>query len=364
MYKILFDITQEYYWHSLKPIYEQFANDKNYELLFRIGKNQKRFFYFFLISQKKRIEKKFSKLGYHITNDTNCFDVVFCGSPLSKPEKYGTAILCNVDHGPGIKTLRYRHFLKQPDTHYHCFIEGKYRIDKFKKYGLDKIEFLHDVGLPKLDMLFDGTYKKETLIKEYNLDPKKKIILYAPSYKPTSIFTIGKEVIALSNKYNLIVKLHPYSWSGKYASHSQHRFFEKLKTKYPNFILVPKEHHNILPYIFIADTMISDGSSVINEFLALERCGIIVDLPDDILKHHDGQSILEDKSSEWLKDSFIHVTSGSELESAVEKALDHSPKRKNKIKKDKEYVFSYTDSLSARRVKETVEKLLQKGDHK
>jgi len=81
------------------------------------------------------------------------------------------------------------------------------------------------VGLPKLDTLFDGTYNRKMLIKEYNLDPKKKIILYAPSYKPTSIFTIGKEVVSLSSKYNLIVKLHPYSWSGKYASHSQHRFF-------------------------------------------------------------------------------------------------------------------------------------------
>lgn len=363
MYKILFDLTQEYYWPSLKPIYDEYSDDNRYQLFIKIGKNQKRFLYIFLISQKKKIERGFIKSGYRITDKMSDFDVVFCGAPLHNPTEYGKALLCNVDHGPGIKTLRYRHFLKQPDIHYYCFIEGKYRIDKFKHYGLDQIETIYDVGLPKLDILFNGTYNKTELIQSYNLDPDKKIILYAPSYKPTSIFSMGKKVVELSLKYNLIIKLHPYSWSGKYASHSQHKIFEKLAKEYPNFLLVSKNDHNILPYLYIADTMISDGSSVINEFLALERCGIIIDLPDQNLKHHDGESLLADRSSEWLKNSFIHITEESDLEMAVEEALNPSQERLEKIKKDKNYIFTYTDSISAKRVKDTVDTLLLKGTH-
>jgi CDP-glycerol glycerophosphotransferase (TagB/SpsB family) len=235
-----------------------------------------------------------------------------------------------------------------------------YRVEKFKKYGLDKIEELYDVGLPKLDTFFNGSYDRNQLLRQYKLDPEKKIILYAPSYKPTSIFDIGEQIVQLSEKYNVIVKLHPYSWSGKYASHAQHRLFEGLMKTYPNFLLVPEEEHNIMPFMYIADTMISDGSSVINEFLALERCGIIYNLRDDVLKHGDGQPLLEDKSSEWLKDSFIHIDAPDELPEAVENALHPTDIRRQHIKKDKEYIFSYTDGTSAKRVKDTVLDLLSK----
>jgi len=169
---------------------------------------------------------------------------------------------------------------------------------------------------------------------------------------------IGGQVAGLSDRYNVIVKLHPYSWSGKYAPHSQHLIFEKLALKYPDMYLVPQDKHDIMPFMFAADTMISDGSSVINEFLSLERCGIIVDLDDDSLAHHDGQPLLEDKSSEWLKDSFLHISSADELESAVSEALNPSAQRMAYIKKDKQYIFSYTDGFSAKRVKEKTEELL------
>ena len=324
-----------------------------------IGKNSKRFLGAVLVSQRGKLERKYTNLGYKITRETKGFDAVFCGAQIKNPDRFGDALLCNVDHGPGIKTLRYRHFLKQADTKYICFLEGQYRVNKFKKYGLDKIEEIYDVGLPKLDIFFNGHFNREGLVTSFNLNPAKKTILYAPSYKPTSIFIIGKQITRLSEKYNVIVKLHPYSWSGKYAPHSQHILFEKLAKKYPNMYLVSQDKHDIMPFMFVADTMISDGSSVINEFLSLERCGIIVDLDDDSLAHHDGQPLLEDKSSEGLKDSFLHISSADELETAVREALNPSEQRMANIKKDKQFIFSYTDGFSARRVKEKTEELLK-----
>jgi CDP-glycerol glycerophosphotransferase (TagB/SpsB family) len=360
MKKILFYLAQEYYWPSLKPIYDEFEKDGNYELSIHVDKNSKRYFYIFLISQQSKIEQKFIEQGYKVTRETKGFDVVFCGAQINKPKRFGDALLCNVDHGPGIKTLRYRHFLKQPDTKYVCFLEGQYRVEKFKKYGLDKIEEIYDVGLPKLDNFFNGFYNKDEIIKSNNLDINKKTILYAPSYKPTSIFMIGEQIVKLSSDYNVIVKLHPYSWNGKYAPHSQHILFEKLQKDYPNFYLVPPEIHDIMPFLFAADTLISDGSSVINEFLSLNRCGIIVDLEDDSLTHSDGQPLLEDKSSDWLKDSFIHISDVTELEDAIKEAVNPSDERKEKILKDKNYIFSFTDGKSAERVKDKTIELLNR----
>lgn len=362
MKKILFYLAQEYYWPSLRPVYDAFAEDAEFELQLMIERQSKRYLGIIPSPQRKNIEEKFRRRGFRLTRRCSGYDAVFCGAQIRKPQRFGNALLCNLDHGPGIKTLRYRHFLKQPHTKYLCFLEGPYRVEKFKKYGLDKIEEIYDVGLPKLDVFFNGFFDKEKLISELGLDPAKKTLLYAPSYKPTSIFMMGGQIAALSAKYNVLVKLHPYSWSGKYAPHSQHTLFEKLARKYPGLNLVPEEKHDIMPYMFVADAMISDGSSVINEFLSLERCGIIIDLPDDEQKHRDGQPLLEDKSSEWLKDSFIHLTEAAGLGQAVEQALHPSEERKRQLKKDKQYIFSHTDGLSAQRVKEIILRRLNKKE--
>ncbi len=358
MIKVLFYIAQEYYWSGLQPVYERFAEDKNIDLYVKIGKNQERKFKIFLKSRKSEIENRFRKEGYKIISETDGFDVVFSGAQIKNPERFGEALLCNLDHGPGIKTLRYRHLLKQKNVKYILFVEGKYRIEKMQKYGLDKIHEIYDTGLPKLDRFFNGYFKKEDIIRELNLDPLKKTVLYAPSYKPTSIFDIGHRLADLQDEYNVIVKLHPYSWSGKYASHKQHRFMEKLAAKHSGIHLIGPEKHDIMPYMFIADTMISDGSSVINEFLALERCGIIVDLPEENLKHRDGQSLLEDPGSEWLKNSFIHLKPEDDLAEAVKMALHPDEKRKKHLKKDKNYIFSYTDGKAAERVRDITLKIL------
>lgn len=358
MAKILFYIAQDYYWESLKPIYDEYKTEGKHDLYIRVGKNQRRVFKMFLISDKCKLEQKYKKLAYTVTNLTNGFDVVFLGAQAKNPEQFGKAILCNVDHGPGIKTLRYRHLLKQKNVQYHCFVEGQYRVDKFKKYGLDKIHKVYNTGLPKLDCFFNGYYNKQKLLSELHLDSGKKTILYAPSYKPTSIFLIGDQIPKLIDDYNVIVKLHPYSWQGKYASHSHHRYFERMVKKNSGIHLVSPEISDIRPYMFIADTMISDGSSVINEFLVLERYGIIVDLPDEEQTHHDGTPLLEDKSADWLKESFIHLTPGADILKAVEKALIPSSARKESLIRDKAYLFSYTDGKSASRVKQIVDSIL------
>lgn len=358
--KVLFEIVQEYYWPAMEPIYQVLAEDNNYDLYVKIGTNQKRFFGLFLMSQKKRIENQYCKRHYKVSRECKGFDVVICGDTLKHPEKYGSALLCNTDHGPCFKTLRYRNLLKQPNAKYVVFAEGKYRIKKLKEHNLDKYEIIRDVGLPKIDPFFTGKYSRNEIISKHNLDPDKKIVLYAPTYKPTSIFHVAKAIADLADKYNVVIKLHPYSWTGKYAPHSQHRIFEHLAEKHKALHLVPKEDHDIMPYLFAADTMISEASSVINEFLALERCGIIYDLEDDNLRHSDGEPLLEEKTTEWLKDSFVHISKSEDLESAVKEALFPSEERRKNLKRDKEYIYSHTDGKCSMRVKQVIEELLGK----
>ncbi|MBN1982789.1 MAG: CDP-glycerol glycerophosphotransferase family protein [Chitinivibrionales bacterium] len=358
--RVLFEIVQEYYWPAMEPIYKVLAADQRYELSLKIGPNHRRFLGFLLVSQKKNIEKKYRKQGFTITNSVTGYDAVICGDTLPKPSQYGNAILCNVDHGPCFKSLRYRNLLKQPSAQYVVFAEGTYRMKKLSQHHLDTRHIIRDVGLPKLDPFFTGAYSREMIINRHNLDPRKKIVLYAPTYKPTSIFQVSQTIATLLDQYSVIVKLHPYSWSGKYAPHRQHRIFERLAQTYPNLCLVSPTIHDIMPYLFAADTMISEASSVINEFLALERCGIIFDLNDATLKHSDGQPLLEERTSDWLKESFVHINQPQQLKSAVDEALNPSPQRRVNLKRDKEYIYSYTDGSSSRRVKQAIEELIIK----
>ncbi len=357
MIKVLFDVKQLYYWAMMKPIYDRLSEDDNYQLAIRVGENHTRFLGIFLVSDKKKIETQLRQAGYNVSNNTVGYDFVFCGDTLKNPEEYGKAILCHVDHSISIKSQRYRSLARQSNVRYLRFVEGRYRIDMFKKMGLsDNIE-LHVVGTPKLDAYFTGEYSNRDFLLNLGLDPTKKTVLYGPSYKPTSIFDLGKQITSksLTDKYNVIIKLHPYSWAGKYASHKQHKYIQKCVKANPNVVLVPKSDHNIVPYLFAADTLISDASGVINEFLVLEKCGVIFDKGFSEISHSDGEPVLVENLQEWLADIFVYINKAEQLESAIETAINPDNARKKKLLDKKNYLCNLTDGKATDRIKAILE---------
>ena len=139
------------------------------------------------------------------------------------------------------------------------------------------------VGLPKLDGIFQGRYADRAgFLSSRGLDTAKPTVLFAPTYKPTCMYDV-KDVVfeATKDRCNLVVKLHHYSWMGKYAPHEQHRIFERRVRQYPHATLVPMEEYNIVPWMAAADTLLSEASSTVFDFLALGKTGIIYDLPGD-----------------------------------------------------------------------------------
>ncbi|MCB9503062.1 MAG: CDP-glycerol glycerophosphotransferase family protein [Deferribacteres bacterium] len=359
MIKVLFDLKKEYYFNSLYPLYRELAKDPNYDLWINIGKDQKRFLGIFLISEKSRIAARLEQEGYKLTDDTSGFDLVVCGDALKNPEKYGDVVRVHLDHGVGIKTLRIRNIVRQQDFRYNVFLEGQYWFDYIKSLNWeDKADF-HITGIPKLDPFFwNGFYDNAALKKQMHLHPEKKTVLFAPSYRPSCITYIKERVVELIPKYNLIIKLHPYSWAGKYAPHSQHRFYEKLAAKHDELFLIPKDDYDIYPYLNLADTLISDTSSVINEFLVLGKHGIIYVLPNDNLTHSDGMPILSIDPKEWLVGAFPHMHKPDDLFNAVEQALNPTDEMKAKLEEYRNYFFTGLDGKASVRVKEKIDELM------
>lgn len=359
-YKILFDLKKEYYFNSLQPLYSLMQKDPQYDLWIRVGKDQHRYLGLFLRSNKSRIENTLQARGFQVTDKTRGFDGVVCGDALKKPQRYDDVPFFHLDHGVGIKTLRIRNIVKQRNTNYHVFLEGQYWLDYIESIGCGSAASFLVTGLPKLDAFFQkGRYNNDELSRKTGLDPEKKTVLFAPSYKPSCIQYIGESIVELIADYNLVIKLHPYSWGGKYAPHSQHRLYQDLAEKHRELFLVPKEEYDVYPYLNLADTIISDTSSVINEFLALGKHGVIYELPYSSLNHSDGMPVLSIDPKLWLKGAFPHISSPEELKDAVANAVNPSEPMKSKLAEYRDYFFFGLDGNASIRVKQEIDRVLQ-----
>ena len=241
-------------------------------------------------------------------------------------------------------------------------MEGQYRVDRLRESGSLHRSEVHLVGLPKLDYVFQGRYDDKTvLLRRWGLDPQKPTVLFAPTYKPTCLYEVKDAIFEATRDFNLIVKLHHYSWMGRYAPHEQHRIFERRVRHYPHSVLLPVTEYNITPYMAAADTLVSEASSTIFDFLALGKFGVIYDLPCERLKHSDGKPLLTEDNGEFLQDAFVHVQSPDQLRVGIERALRPSAEMRAAADRERGYYFYQLDGQASRRLKERIEALYAAG---
>ncbi len=168
-------------------------------------------------------------------------------------------------HGIGVKSDAYRPELMEMDIR---FLEGPHYTEAITRMfpGRPVLE----VGYAKLDPLFGPAACRPTVaLDEVGLCSSRKTILYAPTFYPSSIELMPDDWPRQFPEYNIIVKPHYFSWS-KRRYRSQRRKL-MLWGEYPNVYLPPADEFNLLPYMGSADLMISDASSALFEFAALDK---------------------------------------------------------------------------------------------
>ena len=152
------------------------------------------------------------------------------------------------------------------------FVEGQHRLHRLQKRFPNKI-FI-DTGYAKLDPIINHQ-RNFTNLPTLNLDPTKSTILYAPTYYPSSIECLPSNFPDLLNQYNLIIKPHYFSLiRNKYKK--QQKIFEQW-AKYENVYISSVDEPSIIPFMSIADLLISDASSTLFEFTALNKPAIWCD---------------------------------------------------------------------------------------
>ena len=168
-----------------------------------------------------------------------------------------------IGHGIGAKAS---YFTQSDSPTTVRLVEGEYKTSRLRSmYPNNK--FI-DVGFSKLDPIFNS----ETCgldLDSLKLDPSKKTIIYAPTFYPSSLERFPKNFPEDFQEFNLIIKPHYFSLS-KEKYKNQRKLLENWN-KYTNVYLAKVDDYSLVPFMAIADLLISDTSSAIIEFAALDK---------------------------------------------------------------------------------------------
>jgi hypothetical protein len=146
------------------------------------------------------------------------------------------------------------------------FVEGEYKTSRLR--GMYPNNKFIDAGFSKLDPILNGEVCG-TDLKSLNLDPSKKTIIYAPTFYPSSIERFPKNFPENFQEFNIIIKPHYFSLS-KEKYKGQRKLLEHWN-KYANVYLAKVNDYSLVPFMAISDLLISDTSSAIIEFAALDK---------------------------------------------------------------------------------------------
>ena len=213
-----------------------------------------------------------SKVGYAYCDyarnpvSLSCTHMI-CGAHTfpSLPIQFRFASL--VVHGIGTKA---GNFTPEQNKYDIRFVEGSFREQHLRELYPDLKTALYNVGYAKLDpavnMLPAG---KQQLLERLRLDSGKKSILYAPTFYPSSIEYMPRNFPADFGNYNLIIKPHFFSFSKPAYRHHLKKF--RHWATFPNVYFAGVEDFDLTPYLALADLLITDESSAIFEFAALDK---------------------------------------------------------------------------------------------
>lgn len=215
--------------------------------------------------------------------------------------------------------------------------QGPYFTERFQKLALRYRDFqVTETGWCKLDPLYQN---RENLLTERNQllhnAGKKKLILYAPTFSPslTSATSARKEIFELAAQHNAFIMI-------KFHDLMNPQVVDEYKTAAGNVNNVSIiDDRNILKYLIMADMMISDTSSVVYEFILLNKPVITIRSASQTINWRD-------------------LSSATELIDAVNHELEHDSFREARLTTIRQY-HPYTDGKSSGRVITATEKYIK-----
>jgi hypothetical protein len=202
------------------------------------------------------------------------FDLVFCAHVsgyFPKEDKERIQLF----HGVSFRNMAVRRDVLVYDR---LFLVGPYMRRLFTDQQLlrDTDSRLVNIGFPKLDRLVDGTLDRKAILNRLGLSGRRPILLYAPTgQKDNSLEHTGEAVLErlkATGKYDILIKLHDHP---RDRATDWPRRLRPLLDRHTKLV----RDYDVVPYLFVADLLISDASSVSNEYALLDRPMVFLDVP-------------------------------------------------------------------------------------
>ncbi len=146
------------------------------------------------------------------------------------------------------------------------FVEGEHRLKRLQQLYPNG-NFI-DTGYAKLDPIFNNSVEKLLLI-DLGLDPQKPTLLYAPTFYPSSIECMSDKFADDFANYNIIIKPHFFTLTKSRYKKQQAKLACWAQSE--NVYVADENQFDLTPFLAIADIMLSDASSAIFEFAALDK---------------------------------------------------------------------------------------------
>ena len=180
---------------------------------------------------------------------------------------------------------------------------------------------------PRRDFWMVGYLQMDPLLRDdgqplpLDLPTDHKMVLYAPTWNAqlSSATMLGARVVDLirgeRDNVSVVIKPHPVSF------HQTPQWLEtwrKVADSNANVHLVDDAGADVIPWLRAADVLVSDVSSVVFQYLALDRPVVLISNPDRFASPHFDQ-----RGIEWLwRDLGEELHDVKNLAAAVGRALD------------------------------------------
>lgn len=238
---------------------------------------------------------------------------------------------------PGIKVQVFHGFEWKKKGHFRireCFdlycTQGPFFTEKFAELA-DQFGYFDvvETGWPKLDKLFDTP----ALVRKNQQLP---CILYAPTFSPsmTSGAALKQQIqtISATGQYHWLVKFHPKMDKTLIAE------YKAIESEYLEVV----EESSVNSLLQTADIMLSDTSSIITEFMLLNKPVITFNnvSPEPVL---------------------INISNPEQLSGAIDTAFSDDVSRKQLISDYASKMHPYNDGKSAVRILEATNAIIEHG---
>lgn len=243
------------------------------------------------------------------------FDFLFAANTkMIQPDEVRTKV--QIFHGVSFRNRAAR------DDNAGCdyyFIVGPYMRRKFAEIGIVEQDDPRGVpvGFMKTDRLLDGSLSRDEMLRHYGFDGSRPVLLYAPTgEKHNSLETMGEKVLtklAATGRFDILIKLH---------DHPKNKLTDwpaRLAPMEDDHLTIVRDFDVILP-LFSADLLITDASSVSNEYALLDRPMVFLDVPKLLKVANRREGAMVDLET-WGRKCGPIVERSGKIVSVVEESL-------------------------------------------